>query len=71
MGVCVLYYSMKQKKIKPDNRRRKPLAPSSQWFRDEIAIMQGHKSFTPDKTTAKGPVNLGPDGNSLLPKNRL
>jgi len=41
------------------------------WMRDEIAIMEGRKSFTPDKTTAKGPVNLGPDGNSVLPKNRL
>jgi hypothetical protein len=44
---------------------------SSRWIRDEIAIVEGRKSFTPDKTTAKGPVNLGPDANSVLPKNRI
>ena len=60
---------MKEKK--EPKKRKLTGAPSSQWFRDEIAVMQGRKSFIPDITTAKGPVNLGPDGNSVLPKNRL
>ena len=44
---------------------------SGSWMRDEIAIMDGRKSFTPDKTTASGPTNLGPDANSVLPHNRI
>ena len=41
------------------------------WMRNEIAIEEGRKSFTPDKTTASGPTNLGPDANSVLPHNRI
>lgn len=36
------------------------------WMRNEIAIMDGRKAFTPDQTTAKGPPNLGPIGNSVV-----
>ena len=39
---------------------------SGGWMRDEIAIMEGRKSFTPDATMAKGPVNLGPYGNHMV-----
>ena len=44
---------------------------SGSWMRDEIAIMEGRKSFTPDVTMAEGPIDLGPDANSVLPHNRL
>jgi len=44
---------------------------SGSWMRDEIAIMEGRKSFTPDVTMAKSEPDLGPDANSVLPHNRL
>ena len=39
---------------------------SGSWMRDEIAIMEGRKSFTPDVTMAKGGANLGPIANSVV-----
>ena len=59
----MLHYGMKTKGSK---KKKFTGVPSSQWFRDEIAIMQGRKSFTPDVTMAKGPVNLGPIANSVV-----
>tara|TARA_R110002051_G_scaffold31750_4_gene71965 strand:+ start:855 stop:1085 length:231 start_codon:yes stop_codon:yes gene_type:complete len=39
---------------------------SGSWMRDEIAIMEGRKSFTPDVTMAKGEQSLGPIANSVV-----
>jgi len=36
------------------------------WMRDEIAIMEGRKSFRPDVTMAKGEPDLGPIANSVV-----
>ena len=60
---------MKDKKN--EKTKKRVIRSHGAWFRDEIAIMEGRKSFTPDKTMAEGPVNLGPDANSVLPHNRL
>ena len=39
---------------------------SGSWMRDEIAIMEGRKSFTPDVTMAKGESDLGSIANSVV-----
>ena len=39
---------------------------SGRWMRDEIAVMEGRRAFTPDATMVKGPVNLGPIANSVV-----
>ena len=39
---------------------------SGSWMRDEIAIMEGRKSFTPDVTMVKAPQSLGPIANSVV-----
>ena len=52
-----------KEQTKPKQRR---LVPSGQWMRDEIAIMEGRKSFTPDVTMAKGEPDLGPVANSVV-----
>ena len=58
------------------NNERHPMFPrlpasaskhiSGSWMRDEIAIAEGRKSFTPDVTTAKGEPDLGPIANSVV-----
>ena len=52
-----------KEQTKPKQRR---LVHSGQWMRDEIAIMEGRKSFTPDVTMAKGEPDLGPVANSVV-----
>ena len=47
-------------------KQQRRLVPSGQWMRDEIAIMEGRKSFTPDVTMAKGEPDLGPVANSVV-----
>ena len=66
-----MWYNLIMKMKNEKTKKRVIRRSHGAWFRDEIAIMEGRKSFTPDKTTAKGPVNLGPDGNSVLSHNRL
>ena len=39
---------------------------SGSWMRDEIDIIEGRKSFTPDVTMAKGEPDLGPVANSVV-----
>ena len=39
---------------------------SGSWMRDEIAMVEGRKSFTPDVTMAKGELDLGPIANSVM-----
>ena len=39
---------------------------SGSWMRDEIAIVEGRKSFTPDVTMSKGEPDLGPIANSVV-----
>jgi len=51
--------------IMPNGLKVKSIKGNGAWMRDEMAIIQGSKSFTPDKTTNKGPVSLGPVGNSV------
>ena len=55
---------MKEKNKK--TKARRTLVPSGQWMRDEIAIMEGRKSFRPDVTMAKGEPDLGPIANSVV-----
>jgi hypothetical protein len=43
---------------------------SGSWMRDEIAILEGRKSFTPDVTMAKGEPDLGPIANSVIQAGR-
>ena len=58
-------------KCEANGNEEKHISGSGSWMRDEIAIMEGRKSFTPDVTMAKGEPSLGPDANSVLPHNRL
>ena len=39
---------------------------SGAWLRRENEILDGRRSFTPDKTTYKSPPNLGPIANSVV-----
>jgi hypothetical protein len=55
----------KKQIIMPNGLKVKSTRGNGAWIREEIAIMQGCKSFTPDKTMNKGPVSLGPIGNSV------
>ena len=43
---------------------------SGSWMRDEIAIIEGRKSFTPDVTMAEGEPDLGPIANSVVQAGR-
>ena len=52
--------------IDPKYGPEKHIVGSGRWMRDEIAIMEGRKSFTPDVTMARGEPSLGPVANSVV-----
>ena len=63
------FYADAKAEFGPTHQRfaqRKKKHISGSWMRDEIAIMDGRKSFTPDVTMAKGGAKLGPIANSVV-----
>jgi hypothetical protein len=56
--------------IMPNGLVVKSVRGNGAWMRNEIAIMEGRRSFTPDVTMAKGEPDLGPIANSVVQDHR-
>jgi|13_taG_2_1085334.scaffolds.fasta_scaffold97306_1 hypothetical protein len=52
--------------IDPKYGPEKHIVGSGRWMREEIAIVEGRQSFTPDVTMVKGKQSLGPIANSVV-----